>query len=131
MTEAPEQPQFVWTCPKCGRKVPARLDICRCGVRREPGSPEELDPRVEASPTRVQADSREPDAAGVESKNALEGSSALQWVFLLTVAALVIPGALGVQEAGGVFLCRLLGLDEGAGLTLMTLKRAREQENER
>jgi len=44
----------------------------------------------------------------------------------LTVAALVIPGALGVQEAGGVFLCRLLGLDDGAGLTLMTLKRARE-----
>jgi hypothetical protein len=44
----------------------------------------------------------------------------------LTAAALVIPGALGVQEAGGVFLCRLLGLDEGAGLTLMALKRARE-----
>jgi putative membrane protein len=44
----------------------------------------------------------------------------------LTAAALVIPGALGVQEAGGVFLCRLLGLDDGAGLTLMTLKRARE-----
>ncbi len=44
----------------------------------------------------------------------------------LTAAALVIPGALGVQEAGGVFLCRLLGLDDGAGLTLMVLKRARE-----
>jgi putative membrane protein len=44
----------------------------------------------------------------------------------LTAAALVIPGALGVQEAGGVFLCRLLGLDDGAGLTLMALKRARE-----
>jgi putative membrane protein len=44
----------------------------------------------------------------------------------LTVAALVIPGALGVQEAGGVFLCRLLGLDDGAGLALMALKRARE-----
>jgi len=43
-----------------------------------------------------------------------------------TVAALVIPGGLGVQEAGGVFLCRLLGLDDGAGLTLMALKRARE-----
>jgi glycosyltransferase 2 family protein len=43
-----------------------------------------------------------------------------------TVAALIIPGGLGVQEAGGVFLCRLLGLDEGAGLTLMALKRARE-----
>ncbi|HKA53023.1 MAG TPA: flippase-like domain-containing protein [Candidatus Binatia bacterium] len=44
----------------------------------------------------------------------------------LTVAALVIPGALGVQEAGGVFLCRLLGLGDGAGLTLMALKRVRE-----
>src|SRR5581483_264179 len=44
----------------------------------------------------------------------------------LTVAALVIPGALGIQEAGGVFLCRLLGIDEGAGLTLMALRRARE-----
>lgn len=44
----------------------------------------------------------------------------------LTAAALVIPGALGVQDAGGVFLCRLLGLDDGAGLTLMALKRARE-----
>jgi putative membrane protein len=44
----------------------------------------------------------------------------------LTAAGLVIPGALGVQEAGGVFLCRLLGLDDGAALTLMTLKRARE-----
>ena len=43
-----------------------------------------------------------------------------------TVAALIIPGGLGVQEAGGVFLCRLLGLDEGAGLTLMALKRVRE-----
>jgi putative membrane protein len=44
----------------------------------------------------------------------------------MTVAGLIIPGSLGVQEAGGVFLCRLLGLDEGAGLTLMTLKRVRE-----
>ncbi|MBM4257476.1 MAG: flippase-like domain-containing protein [Deltaproteobacteria bacterium] len=44
----------------------------------------------------------------------------------LTVAALVIPGALGVQEAGGVFLCRLLGIDDAAGLTLMALRRARE-----
>lgn len=43
-----------------------------------------------------------------------------------TAAALIVPGALGFQEAGGVFLCRLLGLDEGAGLTLMALKRARE-----
>jgi putative membrane protein len=44
----------------------------------------------------------------------------------LTVVALIIPGALGVQEAGGVFLCRLLGIDDAAGLTLMALRRARE-----
>lgn len=44
----------------------------------------------------------------------------------LTVAALLIPGALGVQEAGGVFLCQLLGIGEAVGLTLMVLKRARE-----
>jgi glycosyltransferase 2 family protein len=44
----------------------------------------------------------------------------------MTAAGLIIPGALGVQEAGGVFLCRLLGLDDGASLTLMALKRARE-----
>ncbi len=44
----------------------------------------------------------------------------------LTAAALVIPGALGVRETAGVFLSRLLGIDIGAGLALMVLKRARE-----
>lgn len=44
----------------------------------------------------------------------------------VTAAALVIPGALGVREAGGVFLSHLLGIDYGAGLALMVLKRARE-----
>ena len=44
----------------------------------------------------------------------------------VTAAALVIPGALAVREAGGVHLCRLLGIKDSAGLTLMVLKRARE-----
>ncbi len=44
----------------------------------------------------------------------------------LTLAALVIPGALGVQDAGGVFLCQLLGIDPAVGLTLMVLKRMRQ-----
>jgi putative membrane protein len=44
----------------------------------------------------------------------------------LAAAALLIPGALGVQEVGGVFLCRLLGIDEAAGLALMVIKRARQ-----
>jgi uncharacterized membrane protein YbhN (UPF0104 family) len=44
----------------------------------------------------------------------------------VSAAALIIPGAVGVQEAGGVYLCRLLGLSDGAGLTLMVLRRVRE-----
>ena len=44
----------------------------------------------------------------------------------VTAAALFIPGALGVREAGGVFLSRLLGIEAGAALALMVLKRARE-----
>lgn len=44
----------------------------------------------------------------------------------VTAAALFIPGALGVREAGGVFLSRLLGVEAGAALALMILKRARE-----
>lgn len=41
-------------------------------------------------------------------------------------AALVIPGALGVQEAGGAALCGLLGIPAAVGVTLFLLKRARE-----
>ena len=44
----------------------------------------------------------------------------------LMAAALIIPGALGVQEAGGVLLCRLLGIEPALGLTLMVLRRARQ-----
>jgi uncharacterized protein (TIRG00374 family) len=44
----------------------------------------------------------------------------------ISVAGLIIPGAVGVQEAGGVYLCRLLGLDDSVGLTLMALRRGRE-----
>ena len=44
----------------------------------------------------------------------------------LTVTALLIPGALGVKEAGGVFLCQMLGIDQAVGLTLMMLRRVSE-----
>ncbi len=29
-----DQTRFVWTCPSCGRRVPRRLDQCRCGAQR-------------------------------------------------------------------------------------------------
>jgi putative membrane protein len=40
--------------------------------------------------------------------------------------ALVIPGALGVQEWGGMWLCTTLGMAEPAAVTLWLLKRGRE-----
>jgi len=37
-----------------------------------------------------------------------------------------MPGSLGVQEGGGVYIFHILKLDMSAGLTLMLLKRVRE-----
>ena len=44
----------------------------------------------------------------------------------LSAGAAVVPGALGIREAGGVAIFRLLGLDESAGLAVWILRRARE-----
>jgi len=57
------------------------------------------------------------------------------WIDLITIealnlplkaAAILIPGTLGVQEAGGVAAFALLGLDPRLGLAVMLLRRARE-----
>jgi putative membrane protein len=40
--------------------------------------------------------------------------------------SVIIPGTIGVQEAGGVVICRLVGIATAPGLALMLLKRARE-----
>jgi hypothetical protein len=42
------------------------------------------------------------------------------------LAGILIPGTLGVQEAGGMVIFRLLGLPAELGLVLMLLKRVRE-----
>jgi uncharacterized protein (TIRG00374 family) len=44
----------------------------------------------------------------------------------LTLASALIPGGLGVREAGGVAIFDLLGLDESAGLAVWLLRRVRE-----
>lgn len=36
MTDTPLPPQYSWTCPECARRVPNRLDECRCGFVRDP-----------------------------------------------------------------------------------------------
>lgn len=41
-------------------------------------------------------------------------------------AALVIPGGIGTQEAGGVWLCRFLGMGEADAVAFWLLRRARE-----
>src|SRR5688572_25266387 len=37
MTDASVAPQYSWTCADCGRKVPNRFDMCRCGATRDSG----------------------------------------------------------------------------------------------
>jgi putative membrane protein len=44
----------------------------------------------------------------------------------MRLAGIVIPGTLGVQEAGGMVIFRLLGLAPELGLAMMLLKRVRE-----
>ncbi len=41
-------------------------------------------------------------------------------------ASLIVPGAIGVQEAGGVLAFTLVGLDPRLGLSVMLLRRVRE-----
>lgn len=44
----------------------------------------------------------------------------------IRATAIVVPGALGTQEVGGVWLCTFLGMPTAAATTLWLLKRARE-----
>jgi putative membrane protein len=44
----------------------------------------------------------------------------------IRAAAIIIPGGLGTQELGGVWLCTFLGMPEPVAVTLWLLKRARE-----
>src|SRR5437762_1414363 len=96
MDAAPEQPQFVWTCQKCGRKLPTRLDICRCGTRRAAGSPEE--PVPVAEPGRAPAaGSPEQQALRTERPPVPPSSGVLNWVVLLAVATIAIGAIVAIQ----------------------------------
>lgn len=45
---------------------------------------------------------------------------------VIRASAIVVPGALGTQELGGVAVCTLLGIPEAPAATLWLLKRGRE-----
>ena len=88
-----EQPQLVWTCRKCGRKLPTRLDICRCGTRREPGSPEEP-----AQTENVAVVGRvSPNDHDGETRPTASGPGVLNWVVLGAVATIVIGALVAIQ----------------------------------
>lgn len=44
----------------------------------------------------------------------------------IRATSIIVPGGLGTQEVGGVWLCTYLGMPEAAAVTLWLLKRARE-----
>lgn len=44
----------------------------------------------------------------------------------IRAAAIIVPGGIGTQELGGVWLCTYLGMAEPVAVTLWLLKRARE-----
>lgn len=64
----------------------------------------------------------------------LMGTEATLWhvaalesaIFALRSAAFLVPGALGVQEAGYALLAPLIGIDPGAALALSLVKRGRD-----
>src|SRR5436190_9029867 len=94
MTDATEQPQFVWTCQKCGRKLPTRLDICRCGTRRAPGSPEEPVSVPVASP---KGPALRTEDAPIERSPGPSGPGMMNWIVLFAVAAIVVGALVAIQ----------------------------------
>ncbi|HTL03910.1 MAG TPA: trypsin-like peptidase domain-containing protein [Vicinamibacterales bacterium] len=94
MTEPPEQ-QFVWTCRKCGRKLPTRLDICRCGTRREPGSPEE--PAVVGRVSPPDHDAAVGRVSPRDSEGETRPTGVLNWAILFTVATIAIGALVAIQ----------------------------------
>jgi S1-C subfamily serine protease len=89
MSEGSTRPNFVWTCPACGRKVPSRLSVCRCGSHRgSDGAQRESDGSEGAWP-----------AADVppEPPAALGSKAAFHWLVLMGVAGVVIGLLIAVQ----------------------------------
>ena len=90
--------QFSWLCPKCGRRVPNRAEICRCG-----------EPRVEATP--LEADSSQPDAPSAKPKGP---SSLLAWTIVGVVSIAAVGTVIGLQV--GALLAGVIGLRLGPGV---------------
>jgi S1-C subfamily serine protease len=56
--EQSASPSFLWTCPSCGRRVPRRVDECRCGFKQADAPVEEAGapaPAIAPTPSRSSA----------------------------------------------------------------------------
>lgn len=92
----PSLPQFVWICPKCGRKVPNRLNDCRCGFQRDAGLSEEHAEAVAAlGPAASPASIAHPAPASAPGASA--SGSIFPWVVLGVVALAVFGGLVALQ----------------------------------
>ena len=79
MNDIPSGPQYSWTCPECARRVPNRVDECRCGFVRDPEAVfDELDILAPPAPPPAK-------------------SSVLPWVVLGIVAAAVAGTLIALQ----------------------------------
>src|SRR5688572_7282585 len=77
MSDTPVPPQYSWICQECGRKVPNRVDLCRCGSERDPDA------------TGAQRATGVEDATGGSVADQPRPTSMLPWVVLglVTLAA--------------------------------------------
>src|SRR5918993_350600 len=89
MSDAPV-PQYSWICPGCGRKVPNRVDLCRCGSERDPGGAV-LSAEAMGDPSAKAGVDGATSAAGAGEPK--QTSSRLPWV-VLGFATLAAAGTL-------------------------------------
>ncbi len=93
-----DSPQYSWICSECARRVPNRLDTCRCGNGRNPGSTGATEAiGAEGATSAIGAE----DATGAEGATAINveviqpspRASMLPWV-VLSVVTLAAAGTL-------------------------------------
>jgi hypothetical protein len=106
-----EPSPLVWTCPRCGRRVPRRVETCHCGLERgvaEAQAAREAAP-LEAAPrrrSRLPVDPREAlgvmprDVKAILGAGALVMALGLGWLVLGPSRPSSTPAVLGYVDAG-------------------------------
>lgn len=90
--------QFSWTCGACGRKVPSRVDACRCGFVRDGATPFVPEGQGEAGPHG-------------------RGQNWFQWAVLGVVAVIAAGALVAIQVAPVRSVSQSIGSIGDAALT--------------